>query len=315
MRLVYMGTPDFAAAPLAALSDAGHSIEAVVCQPDRPAGRGKAVKPGPVKETAIKLGLKVLQPEKIKNNEEFLGQLRAIAPDAVVVAAYGKILPRQILELPEYGCVNIHASLLPKYRGAAPVQWAVVNGEKESGLTTMLMDEGLDTGDILMQRVVPLAADETGGSLFGKLQKAAGPIIIETLAGLEAGTITPIPQQGASCYASMLTKEMGQIDWRRDAASIERLVRGLDPWPSAFTFIDGRMVKILKSRTAAAGDDACMPCGMVAAVGRQSFCVMTGSGLLEVLEVQPAGKKRMDTGAFLRGNHIERGMVLGRKDD
>ena len=218
MKLIYMGTPDIAVPALNALHEGGHEILAAVTQPDRPKGRGKALGEPPVKTAARALGIPVLQPERVKKNEELLETLKELSPDVIVVMAFGQILPGEILTLPRYGCVNIHASLLPRYRGAAPIQWAVIDGEKETGLTTMYMSEGLDTGDMLLKTVVPIDKDETGGSLHDKLAKAAGPLILKTLEGLEEGTITPVPQEGESSYASMLTKEMGHIDWTKDAA-------------------------------------------------------------------------------------------------
>ena len=235
MRIVFMGTPDFAVPTLTALIEGGHEVVAVVTQPDKPKGRGKAVLMTPVKEKAIEYEIPVYQPVKVRD-PEFVELLKTLAPDAIVVVAFGQILPKSILDLPKYGCVNVHASLLPKYRGAAPIQWAVIDGEKESGVTTMMMDVGLDTGDMLEQKAIPLDEKETGGSLFDKLSALGGSMILSTLKGLENGTITRTPQgESGTSYAKMLTKEMGHIDWTKDAVSIERLVRGLNPWPSAYT--------------------------------------------------------------------------------
>ncbi len=231
--------------------------------------------------------------------------------DVIVVAAFGQIIPKSILELPKYGCVNVHASLLPAYRGAAPIQWSVINGDKESGVTTMQMGEGLDTGDMLQKVVVPLAADETGGSLFDKLADAGAKLLIETLKGLEEGTITPEkqPEESTTPYAAMLTKDMGRIDWTKSAVSIERLVRGMNPWPSAYTMRGGKTMKIWVAKVTD-GKEGTEP-GTVIAVGKNSFTVQTGEGGLEVLELQTEGKKRMDTGAFLRGYAVETGERLG----
>ena len=226
MRIVFMGTPDFAVPTLTALVEGGHEVIAAVTQPDKPKGRGKSV------------------PVKVRD-PEFVDLLKVMAPDAIVVVAFGQILPKVILDLPKYGCVNVHASLLPKYRGAAPIQWAVIDGEKESGVTTMMMDVGLDTGDMLEQKAIPLDEKETGGSLFDKLSALGGSMILSTLKGLEDGTITRTPQgESETSYAKMLTKEMGHIDWTKDAASIERLVRGLNPWPSAYTSYAGKTMKM-----------------------------------------------------------------------
>ncbi|MFR6280792.1 MAG: methionyl-tRNA formyltransferase [Lacrimispora saccharolytica] len=309
MKLVYMGTPDFAVPPLTALVEAGHEVAAVVTQPDRPKGRGKTVLMTPVKEKALSYGIPVYQPARVKKDEEFLKTLREINPDAIVVAAFGQILPKEILELPKYGCVNIHASLLPKYRGAAPIQWAVIDGEKESGITTMMMDVGLDTGDMLDRTVIPLAEDETGGSLFEKLSRAGGPLILKTLEALENGTAvrTKQPEEGAT-YAGMLDKSLGNIDWTQSAAKIERLIRGLNPWPSAYTGYKGKTMK-LWAADVLEGTFEGVP-GEIIKVEKEHFLVRTGDGALAVKELQLEGKKRMDAASFLRGFSLEEGEIL-----
>lgn len=309
MKLVYMGTPDFAVPPLTALVEAGHEVAAVVTQPDRPKGRGKTVLMTPVKEKALSYGIPVYQPARVKKDEEFLKTLREINPDAIVVAAFGQILPKEILELPKYGCVNIHASLLPKYRGAAPIQWAVIDGEKESGITTMMMDVGLDTGDMLDRTVIPLAEDETGGSLFEKLSRAGGPLILKTLEALENGTAvrTKQPEEGAT-YAGMLDKSLGNIDWTQSAAKIERLIRGLNPWPSAYTGYKGKTMK-LWAADVLKGTFEGVP-GEIIKVEKERFLVRTGDGALAVKELQLEGKKRMDAASFLRGFSLEEGEIL-----
>ncbi len=309
MKLVYMGTPDFAVPPLTALVEAGHEVAAVVTQPDRPKGRGKTVLMTPVKEKALSYGIPVYQPARVKKDEEFLKTLREINPDAIVVAAFGQILPKEILELPKYGCVNIHASLLPKYRGAAPIQWAVIDGEKESGITTMMMDVGLDTGDMLDRTVIPLAEDETGGSLFEKLSRAGGPLILKTLEALENGTAvrTKQPEEGAT-YAGMLDKSLGNIDWTQSAAKIERLIRGLNPWPSAYTSYKGKTMK-LWAADVLEGTFEGVP-GEIIKVEKEHFLVRTGDGALAVKELQLEGKKRMDAASFLRGFSLEEGEIL-----
>lgn len=309
MKLVYMGTPDFAVPPLTALVEAGHEVAAVVTQPDKPKGRGKAVLMTPVKEKALSYGIPVYQPARVKKDEEFLKTLREINPDAIVVAAFGQILPKEILELPKYGCVNIHASLLPKYRGAAPIQWAVIDGEKESGITTMMMDVGLDTGDMLDRTVIPLAEDETGGSLFEKLSRAGGPLILKTLEALENGTAvrTKQPEEGAT-YAGMLDKSLGNIDWTQSAAKIERLIRGLNPWPSAYTGYKGKTMK-LWAADVLEGTFEGAP-GEIIKVEKERFLVRTGDGALAVKELQLEGKKRMDAASFLRGFSLEEGEIL-----
>ena len=309
MKLVYMGTPDFAVPPLTALVEAGHEVAAVVTQPDKPKGRGKAVLMTPVKEKALSYGIPVYQPARVKKDEEFLKTLREINPDAIVVAAFGQILPKEILELPKYGCVNIHASLLPKYRGAAPIQWAVIDGEKESGITTMMMDVGLDTGDMLDRTVIPLAEDETGGSLFEKLSRAGGQLILKTLEALENGTAvrTKQPEEGAT-YAGMLDKSLGNIDWTQSAAKIERLIRGLNPWPSAYTGYKGKTMK-LWAADVLEGTFEGVP-GEIIKVEKERFLVRTGDGALAVKELQLEGKKRMDAASFLRGFSLEEGEIL-----
>lgn len=308
MRVVYMGTPDFAVGALEALLSSEHEVAAVVTQPDKPRGRGKAMCPSPVKEVAVRAGIPVLQPKRIREPEA-AEQIRMFRPDILVVVAFGQIIPREVLDIAPYGCVNVHGSLLPKYRGAAPIQWAVINGERESGVTTMQMDEGLDTGDILLKKVIPLDEKETGGSLFEKLAAAGAKLLLETLEGLENGAITPM-KQGASPtpYAEMLKKETGAIDWKKSAEKIERLIRGLNPWPSAYTKLNGKTLKLwqadaikVNSQTAA---------GTVLKAEKDQLWIQTGDGVLAVRELQLEGKKRMDAGAFLRGHSVEKGMIL-----
>ncbi|MCF0146188.1 MAG: methionyl-tRNA formyltransferase [Eubacterium sp.] len=245
MRVVFMGTPDFASYILKKMAEAGIDVIAAVTQTDKPFGRKAILKPSPVKEAALELGIPVLQPARVRD-EAFLDELKALAPDAIVVAAYGKIIPKTILELPKYGCLNVHASLLPKYRGAAPIQWALLDGESETGVTIMRMDEGLDTGDMLEVRKVIPAPDETGGSLFDKLAEAGACLLMETLQKVEAGTAcrTRQPAESPTRYARMITKEDGRIDWSKDSAGIERQVRALYPWPGTFTSLFGKNCKI-----------------------------------------------------------------------
>lgn len=303
-----MGTPDFSVPALEALIEGGHEVLAVVTQPDKPRGRGKEMQFPPVKEAALKYGLRVYQPVKVKNNPEFMELLEETKPDAIVVIAFGQILPKEVLEFPKYGCVNIHASLLPKYRGAAPIQWVIIDGEKETGVTTMMMNEGLDTGDMLLKTIIPIEEKETGGSLFDKLAMAGGPLILETLKGLEAGEITPVPQEGESNYAKILTKTLGNIDWTKDAVSIERLIRGLSPWPSAYTFYGNKTLKIWQAD--AIPGEGKGEAGEIVSIGKNSFEIQTGDGLLSVKELQLEGKKRMDAGAFLRGFSLNAGEML-----
>lgn len=309
MRVVFMGTPDFSVPTLQKLIDEKHEVVAVVTQPDKPKGRGKAVQFTPVKELAVKYDIPVLQPKRIKQNEEFYAQMKELNPDVMVVIAFGQILPKEILDLPKYGCVNVHASLLPKYRGSAPIQWVILDGEKETGITTMMMDVGIDTGDMLLKKVVPLEEKETGGSLHDKLSAIGGDLLIETLKQLEDGSITRIPQGNAETnYAKMLTKDMGKIDFNCPAVQLERLIRGLNPWPSAYTSMHGKTLKIWDANVVEGNKDA-KP-GEIIAVTKTSFTVMTGENALEIMEMQLEGKKRMTTEAFLRGYQVEKGEVL-----
>lgn len=305
MRIVFMGTPDFAVPTLERLIESKHEIAAVVTQPDKPRGRGKAIQMTPVKELALKHGLPVYQPERAQN-AEFVAALRELKPDVIVVIAFGQILSAELLSVPAYGCINIHASLLPKYRGASPIQWAVINGDKESGITTMMMAEGMDTGDILDTLRVNLDEKETGGSLFARLSLLGGELILGTLQKLEEGTLVRTPQvHEQASYVKKIPKTFGNIDWSMSAAAIERLIRGLNPWPSAYTHWDGRLLKIWEAGV----PDEDMPGepGQILRAGGGVLQVKTGNGILDIKSLQPEGKKRMDTAAFLRGYPIEKG--------
>ncbi len=304
-----MGTPDFSVGALKALAENGYEIAGVVTQPDKPRGRGKASAMTPVKEAALELGLTVYQPSRVRE-QSFMDTVRALNPDVIVVSAFGQIIPKALLELPRYGCVNIHASLLPKYRGAAPIQWAVMDGEPVSGVTIMQMDEGLDTGDMLAKTEVPLEPDETGGSLFDKLSRAGAELLIRTLPALEQGTLTPEkqPLESPTAYARMIRKEDGRIDWNLEAEAIERRIRGLNPWPSAYTELTGKILKIWRAEVLP--KESGQTPGTVTEAGKGGFCVQTGKGVLRLLEVQLEGKKRMDAQAFLRGFHVAPGMKL-----
>lgn len=304
----------FAVDTLQAIVDAGHEVALVVTQPDKAKGRGKKLCYTPVKEKAMECHLEVAQPEKVRE-ESFVERLKAIAPDVIVVVAFGQILPESILNIPKYGCINVHASLLPAYRGAAPIQWAVIDGLAETGVTTMYMEKGLDTGDIICQSKLPLAADETGGSLFDKLAKEGADLLVKTLKMLEDGTATRTKQDDSrSSYAKMLSKDMGCLDFSKDAVVLERLIRGLNPWPSAYTAIQGKTLKIYVAEVVAEEDcttDAAP--GTVIAVDKKSFTVRCGNGALRIYNLQLEGKKRMDTSAFLLGYKVENGMQLGGK--
>lgn len=314
MKIVFMGTPEFAAAALEALIRAGHEITAVVTQPDKPKGRGRQMQFPPVKECAIQHGLRVLQPVKIKTPEA-VEELRQIEADIFVVAAFGQILSSEILHMPRFGCVNIHASLLPKYRGAAPIQWAILNGETQTGVTIMQMDEGLDTGDMLTKVTVPITDQDTGDSLHDKLMEAGAKLIVDTLPMIEQGKATPEKQNDAeSCYASRLTKELGRIDWSKSAKELARLVRGLNSWPGSYTTFRDKNLKIWEAEAqedglSSAGQNE-TAAGTVVEVTKEEIKVQTGEGLLVVKSVQPEGKKRMQVKDYLLGYQIRTGERL-----
>ena len=309
MRIIFMGTPDFSVPTLEALVASEHEVAAVVTQPDKPKGRGKEIHMSPVKECALQHNIPVYQPVRARD-EAFVEEMRALNPDAMVVIAFGQILPKSLLDLPKYGCVNIHASLLPKYRGAAPIQWAVINGDKETGITTMMMDVGLDTGDMLEKTMIPLDPKETGGSLFEKLSQAGGKLILSTLDKLENGTAVRTPQKDEdSTYAKMLTKSLGRIDWSMEAEAIERLIRGLNPWPSAYTSLHGKTLKLWDGDVLKETTDA-RP-GEVVLCDPRRLVVAAGEGLLSIRQLQLEGKKRMDVETFLRGYSVKEGEILG----
>ena len=353
-NVVFMGTPDFAVGTLQSLIDSEkYHVQAVFTQPDKPKGRGKEVQMPPVKELAVSAGIPVFQPVKIRE-PQWVDKLRELQPDVIVVVAFGQMIPKTILELPEYGCINVHASLLPMYRGAAPIQWAVINGDQESGVTTMRMDTGLDTGDMLLKETVRLEEKETGGSLFDKLSAVGAQLLLRTLETIENGTAVyeKQPEESPTPYAAMLTKKDGAIDWTKDAHQIECLIRGLNPWPSAYTKYRGKTLKIWAAdveaqktaekaqtadvetqktagmaQTADGQTDTDIPAGQgtscsaedpsripgtAAEVTKHSLKIQTGCGLLSIREVQPEGKKRMAVDAFLRGYPVEVGEIFGQ---
>ncbi len=317
MKIVFMGTPDFSVPVLENLIK-NHEVVAIVTQMDKPRGRGKEISFSPVKEVAVRENITCLQPKRARD-EEFIKELSKYPADVFVVVAYGQILPKAILDMPKYGCVNVHASLLPKLRGAAPIQWSVIDGFEKTGVTTMLMDEGLDTGDILEQKEVIISDNETGGSLFDKLSLLGADIILSTLDKLEKGTVTRTKQTDEeSTYAGKIDKQMGNIDFSKDAVSIERLIRGLFPWPSAFTYLNGKMFKILaaevsnKNYTDENGER--LKPGTIALVNTDAIVVQTGEGSLEIYELQPEGKKRMCTSDYLRGAKNIQGMFVKDKE-
>lgn len=311
MKIIYMGTPDFAVAPLEAILKAGHEVTAVVTQPDRQKGRGREVQYSPVKECALSYGIPVLQPLKIKEKDA-VEELRKYPADIFVVAAFGQLLSEEILNMPRLGCINIHASLLPAYRGAAPIQWCVINGEERTGVTIMQMAKGMDTGDILLQKEVVLDEKETGGSLFDRLMETGAELIVEALPKIEAGELTPVVQkEELATYAGKITKDMGNIDFAKSAVTIERLIRGLNPWPSAFTHYKGKILKIWEADVVSECANAENPVpGTVIAMDKESFTLATGEGALRIRSLQPEGKKRMSCAEFMRGYEVKVGEAL-----
>ena len=310
MKIVYMGTPDFAVPALAALVDAGYQVAGVVTQPDKPKGRGKTLVPTPVKEEALKHGIPVYQPRKVRE-PEFVETLKEMEPDIIIVAAFGQIIPKEILDMPEFGCINIHASLLPKYRGAAPIQQAVINGDKEAGVTIMKMGTGLDTGDMISQASVLLTKDETGGSLFDRLADLGAGLLVKTLPSIfdRTAVYEPQPEESPTPYAGMITKQMGLLDFHKNAEELERLIRGMDPWPSAYTFLNGKSLKVWKAAVEQKASGQEEP-GTVTGTDKEGIHVTRGQDSLILKEIQLEGKKRMDAAAFLRGYPIETGTML-----
>lgn len=306
LRTVFMGTPAFAVPSLAALS-AAENVTLVLCNPDRPAGRGQVVVSPPVKEEAARRGIPVFQPEKARHPEA-VARIAAEEPDLIVVVAYGHILPKSVLDIPKTMCVNVHASLLPKYRGAAPINWAVARGETETGVTIMKMDEGMDTGPILHVRKMPIGGEDTAETMFGKLARLGAEALVEALGLLRKGTLAETPQDGAlATYAPMLKKEHGRIDWGRKASEIRDLVRGMTPWPSAAAMHGGKRIKILSCAVAAAGPASAGEPGEVVDAGRDGVCVACGSGVLLLESVQPEGGKVMDAWAYAQGRRLGKG--------
>lgn len=310
MRVVFMGTPDFSVGTLEAIVRAGHEVAGVFTQPDKPKGRGKAMQATPVKEAAEKYGLTVYQPRRIREPEA-VEQVRALNPEVIVVVAFGQIIPQEILDMPKYGCINVHASLLPKYRGAAPIQWAVLDGEEKSGVTIMRMDAGLDTGDMIAKAEVVLDKEETAGSLFDKLSASGAKLLVETLPVLENQTAVyeKQPENSPTDYARMITKQDGRIDWCSSAVKLERLVRGMSPWPSAFTSLNGKTIKVWKAAVSELLANG-VP-GEIVAADATGIHVQTQEGVLCIRELQLEGKKRMEADAFLRGNPLKAGTKLG----
>lgn len=326
MNIVFMGTPDFAVESLEALYNAGHNILAVVTKVDSPSGRGMNLVPSPVKVFAEEKGLKVLQPEKVKNNEEFMNEIKAMNPELIVVVAYGKILPQEFLDIPRYGCVNVHGSLLPKYRGAAPIQWAVLNGDHTTGITTMFMDAGMDTGDMILRVETPINYEETTGELWARMAKLGANLLIETVNRIKSVTDNKFIENVAQLksevgarkqgdeftMAPMLSKDMAQIDWNKSANEIHNLVRGLDPIMGAYTYINGKKLKIWKTYTRITSEKYSRTPGEILDITPDGILVQAGEKTILIQEVQAENSKRMSVRDYLNGNQIEKHQVFGK---
>lgn len=308
MKIVFMGTPDFAKESLEAVYNAGHEILAVVTNPDRPKGRGMKLVSSPVKEFALDKNLKIYQPEKIKNNVKFIDEIKGIQPDVICVVAYGKILPKEILEISKYGCINVHGSLLPQYRGAAPIQWAVLNGDKKTGVTTMYMDTGMDTGDMILKEEIEIGKDETTGEVWEKLSKIGAKLLVETLQQIGNGTAPRIPQGTDFSMAPMLDKEMSKIDWNnRNANQIKNLVRGLNPIMGTYSYLDGKKIKFWKVDVIQDNNLDGENGTVLRADSRDGLYIKAKNGIIKVIEIQGENAKKMNIQDFLRGNKIEIG--------
>lgn len=312
MKIIFMGTPDFAEESLKAIYEAGHKIIGVVTNPDRPKGRGMKMIPSPVKEYAIKNNLKIFQPEKVKNNEEFINELKTLEPDVICVVAYGKILPKEILDIPQYGCINVHASLLPQYRGAAPVQWSVLNGDKITGVTTMYMDVGMDTGDMILKQEVEIGEDETTGELWDRLKVIGGNLLVETLDNIEKGIASREKQPENFTMAPMLSKDMAKIDWNnKTAKEIKNLVRGLNPIMGAYTSLNGKKIKFWKVKVVQ--DDEIYIENLnfltngtvIVSDSKEGIYIKCKEGILKILEIQGENARKMTIQDYLRGNPIQ----------
>lgn len=307
MRIVFMGTPDFARDSLKALVEAGHEIVLVVTNPDKPKGRGMKMIPSEVKEYAVMQGLDIVQPVKVRKNEEFFERIKSINPDVICVVAYGKIIPKEILDLPKFGCINVHGSLLPKYRGAAPIQWSVINGDKETGVTTMFMDEGMDTGDMLLKEATPIGEYETTGELWDRLSVIGARLLVETLKRIEDGSIVREKQSDDFTVAPMLDKGIAKIDWNvKSAVQIKDLVRGLNPFMGAYSFLNDKKVKFWEVKCLDEKSDR-EPGEVIVASPKEGLIISTKDAMISVLEIQGENSKRMSISDYLRGNKIEIG--------
>lgn len=311
MKIVFMGTPDFAEKSLEAVYNAGHEILAVVTNPDRPKGRGMKMIASPVKEFAVSKDLKIYQPEKVRKNVEFIEEIKKIEPDVICVVAYGKILPKEVLEIPKFGCINVHGSLLPKYRGAAPIQWAVINGEKVTGVTTMYMDVGMDTGDMILKEETEIAPDETTGELWDRLAKIGADLLVKTLEQIKNKTAPRIPQGEDFSMAPMLDKEMSKIDWEsKTAQEIKNLVRGLNPIMGTYSYLNGKKIKIWKVDVVEANSEDTKNGTVLKSDSKDGLYIKAKDGVIKVLEIQGENAKRMNVQDFLRGNQIEVGSIF-----
>ena len=316
MKIIYMGTPDFAKESLEAIYNAGHEILAVVTNPDKPKGRGMKMMESPVKQYAVEKGLKIYQPEKVKNNTQFIEEMKELKPDVICVVAYGKILPKEILDIPSKGCINVHGSLLPKYRGAAPIQWAIINGEKTTGVTTMYMDIGMDTGDMILKKEIAIGENETTGELWERLAKIGAELLVETLQKIEDGTAPRIPQGEQFTMAPMLNKEMSKIDWEnKSAEQIKNLVRGLNPIMGTYSYINEKKVKFWKVETAKElpnnkNIENCENGTVIYSNSKDGLYIKAKDGIIKVIEIQGENAKRMNVNDFLRGNEILEGTKL-----
>ena len=311
MKIVFMGTPDFAEKSLEAVYNAEHEILAVVTNPDKPKGRGMKMVASPVKEFAISKELKIYQPEKVRKNVEFIEEIKKLEPDVICVVAYGKILPKEILEIPKLGCINVHGSLLPKYRGAAPIQWAVINGEKVTGVTTMYMDVGMDTGDMILKEETEIAPDETTGELWDRLAKIGADLLVKTLEQIENKTAPRIPQGEDFSMAPMLDKEMSKIDWEsKTVQEIKNLVRGLNPIMGTYSYLNGKKIKIWKVDVVEADNENVKNGTVLKSDSKDGLYIKAKDGVIKVLEIQGENAKRMNIQDFLRGNQIEVGSIF-----
>ena len=316
MKIIFMGTPDFAKESLEAVYNAGHEILTVVTNPDKKQGRGMKLKPSPVKEFALEKDLNIMQPEKVRKNEEFINEIKKINPDVICVVAYGKILPKEILEIPRYGCVNVHRALLPKYRGAAPMQWAVLNGDKETGITTMYMDEGMDTGDMILKEKVEIGEDETTGELWDRLSKVGGNLLVRTLNEIEKGNAPRIKQGDEFSLAPMIDKKMAKIDWeKKTAKEIKNLVRGLNPIMGAYTFLEGKKIKfwkvdVINIDKLDVKEEKLNNGTVLVSNPKDGLLIKAKDGVIKVIEIQGENAKKMPTSDFLRGNKIKEFQVF-----